>query len=318
MRQKAGSIRECGGWVETSGTNRPLPGKILLHRPLRFQNGFTLIELLVVIAIIAILAALLLPALSAAKRRAKEINCISNLRQWGLALQMYASQNNDGLPRDGMGQNGQYPGNIYNGIQTGDPTDPNAWFNLLPPNVGERKLSAFFADYKAAPGGSATKATVYLPFPGGKGSMWQCPAASMSLATVGGTLAGLGANGFFSYAMNIDLKRASDGTTTLPYPTTPNTTAFRQPSSTVLMFDCVFDPVSEIVNGSPQFNSVNPANRQNSFASRHNHGGNINFLDGHVDFFFTVYIQSNPSTGGEHEPLLPDVIWDWPYRASNP
>jgi prepilin-type N-terminal cleavage/methylation domain-containing protein len=52
-------------------------------------SGFTLIELLVVIAIIAILAALLLPALSSAKTKAKQIKCISNLRQLALAAVMY-------------------------------------------------------------------------------------------------------------------------------------------------------------------------------------------------------------------------------------
>jgi len=97
----------------------------------------------------------------------------------------------------------------------------------------------------------------------------------------------------------------------------PNLSTFRNPSSTVFMYDCVFDPVSEVVNASPQYNSVNPANRQNSFASRHTYGGNINFLDGHVEYFLTAYIQGNPTTGGESEPLLQDVIWDWPYRAAN-
>jgi prepilin-type processing-associated H-X9-DG protein len=153
-----------------------------------------------------------------------------------------------------------------------------------------------------------------MPFPGAQGRIWQCASASMSLGTVANVLAGNGVNGFFSYVMNIDLKRASDGTSTLPYPTMPKMTAIRQPTATVFMYDCVFDPVTEVVNGSPQYNSVNPANRQNSFASRHSLGGEINFFDGHVAYFKTAYIQGNPSGGGEGEPLLSDVIWDPPYR----
>jgi len=65
----------------------------------RGWRGFTLIELLVVIAIIAILASLLLPALASAKARAAGVACLNNIRQIGIASQMYADDNDDVLPR---------------------------------------------------------------------------------------------------------------------------------------------------------------------------------------------------------------------------
>src|SRR6478752_7575636 len=62
------------------------------------SEAFTLIELLVVIAIIGILASLLMPALGRAKGKALDVKCISNLKQLGVALTMYAEENASKLP----------------------------------------------------------------------------------------------------------------------------------------------------------------------------------------------------------------------------
>jgi prepilin-type N-terminal cleavage/methylation domain-containing protein/prepilin-type processing-associated H-X9-DG protein len=95
-----GTIKGRKARVESNTNSSPRPA-----------TAFTLMELLVVISIIAILAALLLPVLSAAKKRAAQASCINNLKQLGLGMQMYVDDNRDTFP--GMASQ-------HSGFQTSD------------------------------------------------------------------------------------------------------------------------------------------------------------------------------------------------------
>lgn len=86
------------------------------------RAGFTLVELLVVIGIIAVLVAILMPALNKARQAAQTLTCLSNLRQVGMGVLMYASDNNNLLPA-GQWEN-WYPG------------DDARWYTLINPYMG--------------------------------------------------------------------------------------------------------------------------------------------------------------------------------------
>jgi prepilin-type processing-associated H-X9-DG protein len=262
--------------------------------------AFTLIELLVVFGLLALFAAMLAPALGRTNPSLKGWQCMNNLRQWSMAVRVYASDNLDAIPRDGMDSTGLYPG--VNGAYA----DGNAWFNLLPPYLPERTLE----DYKNDLGSNFM---LKLPFPGGKGPVWHCPGASMSSTDVA-MVAGAGSEGFFSYSMNIDLKKQT-ADANIVYPLMPKVAALPKPAATVVFFDCAFNPRTELVNVAPQYNSVNPASRWRSFSARHGNGGTFSFLDGHARVFSAGYVTNGAST---YEALRPDIIWNAPYRMQYP
>lgn len=82
----------------------------VLRRRTLVRNGFTLIELLVVIAIIAILAAILFPVFAQAREKARQISCLSNVKQIGIAYQMYTQDYDETSPHMGSGD---YTNRLY-------------------------------------------------------------------------------------------------------------------------------------------------------------------------------------------------------------
>ncbi|HEY3761633.1 MAG TPA: prepilin-type N-terminal cleavage/methylation domain-containing protein [Verrucomicrobiae bacterium] len=264
----------------------------------RNVKGFTLIELLVVIAIIAILAAMLLPALASAKQKAYRAGCMSNLRQWGLALTMYLDDNRgifpfakiaNGTPGAPAGYNEDDPTwtamTAFHAAGQGD----NVWYNALPSYVGGQPLWQI----ASAPANFVNARKI---FDCGTASLLPSDFASNPDRIV------------FNYGMNY---KGNTGLTGIGYGTNFSANAVLHPSAFVFLSD-VRAHASEL-----PFYGSNPANEVGcshcwvaQISSRHSAGADLNFSDGHVGYYKYSYICSNAVTKAV-DPGVSDINWTY-------
>jgi prepilin-type N-terminal cleavage/methylation domain-containing protein len=152
---------------------------------MKSRQGFTLTELLVAIAVIAILAGLLLSALSMAKEKSYRTQCINNLKQLGLGVQMYADDHRD-----------QLPGPIWQGL-------PEAY-----DNVDTTRLSYYIATYMGLP---APQATPQL------NPLARCPSAAHKWTSAPGGTPLMARNTPLSYIVSLYITNVTSGVITRPF-----------------------------------------------------------------------------------------------------
>lgn len=260
------------------------------------RRGFTLIELLVVIAIIAILAAMLLPALARAKEKAYRASCISNARQWGLALTMYLDDNRRIFPLskipNGTPGAGGYDEDAprwadlaaFHAAGQGD----FVWYNALPPLVGSKALWEYAND----PSGFVQNRNIFT-----------CPTAAAQPSEFD-----LTSQVVFSYGMNY---KGNTGLPGMAYGTNFSASAIINPSAFVFLSDV------RVHSTETPFYGTKPGSELGcshcwvaQLSSRHVAGADLNFSDGHVGYYKYSYVCSNAVTKAV-DPGVSDINWTY-------
>jgi prepilin-type N-terminal cleavage/methylation domain-containing protein/prepilin-type processing-associated H-X9-DG protein len=249
----------------------------------RCESAFTLIELLVVIAIIAILAALLLPALAAAKVKAKQIQCLNNLRQLNLCGIMYAGDHDETFA-----QNNPTASASSNSWVQGDMSDNIGQYGQVTPGVLDSTnpicdTSGSFWPYNKSL------------------AIYRCPADPSMTA---------GVPRVRSYSMNawIGGTHAYSGTFGVSGATLFSVylkdTAIRSPAQTWYLID---EHEKSINDGFFWVDMTSTRPFADFPATRHNRGYGLSFCDGHSEIYKLIDGRSNwPVPGNVNHPPNPD------------
>ncbi len=252
---------------QTSHIIKEEDGKMLEMR--RNRGDFTLIELLVVIAIIAILAAMLLPALSSARAKARDISCLNNQKQIGNLMMIYAGDNNDMLP-------------AFNGNTDGDEYGHGKWqdmlYSIVNPtryyNAGSYKDWIHY-DWNWGNGNAYTNRP-FAPF--------ACPANKLAEGKETGGSRHYIMNKYVSFISGYDGERALYATRKI--------TRLKNPSATMMVMDGDRKPNSYLSLGIHMKKYINANDSASDAEARINYGGayrhsakrglNTLMVDGHA------------------------------------